>query len=639
MKKLLRSPITLLIHIALAIIVAGAMVTHFCGIQGKVTLREKGVATDYFDKSSGPGNGEFPFKVSLERRDIIFYPGTTTPMDYRSTLLIDGHRVQAAMNKVAEYEGWRFYQSAMGKDSSVLTVSHDPWGTGITYCGYALLGLSMTGFFFSRKTMWRQLFRQTRLAGCLLMLLSASLAPIVGRCDDSENLKVMQRPLARNFGKIYVYWNERVTPLQTMAYDITNSLYGTVSYKDMTPEQVLSGWLFYYDEWLRDYETSHPLPSSEKERKKENDRKALIRWLGSGSAFRIYPYRSAAGNLEWLSLTERRPSKMELGQWTFMTVSMRDIASDLALGKNVEANDKISRLKEGQIRYAGKDMLPSVTRFEAELFYNRYVRLFPLGIILIIFGGFIIFRALRVVSLKARFVNTESAGEKIFKTFEISGILAATLCLGGILVLRGIIGGHWPLSNGQETMLFMGFAAVAGAIFVRPPLLRGSLVVVSSMAVLVAAMSSRTPRIGSLMPVLASPLLSIHVMLVMLSYVLFVLMSLLSGIALSKGRIVSGELARINRIILVPALFLLTAGIFVGAVWANQSWGRYWGWDPKETCALVTMLIYAVPVHRATLKIFSNDRILHLYLLLAILSVLFTYFGANYLLPGLHSYA
>lgn len=128
-------------------------------------------------------------------------------------------------------------------------------------------------------------------------------------------------------------------------------------------------------------------------------------------------------------------------------------------------------------------------------------------------------------------------------------------------------------------------------------------------------------------------------MLVMCSYVLFLLMALLAGISLCR-RSDLHWLARLNAIILVPALFLLTVGIFVGAVWANQSWGRYWGWDPKETCALITMLIYAVPVHRTAFRgFFARPRKLQWYLLVAIVSVLFTYFGANYLLPGLHSYA
>ena len=160
----------------------------------------------------------------------------------------------------------------------------------------------------------------------------------------------------------------------------------------------------------------------------------------------------------------------------------------------------------------------------------------------------------------------------------------------------------------------------------------------AAMALFIAAMASATPRIAALQPVLSSRLLTVHVMLVMTSYVMFLLMAVLAAVGLSR-RDLCDRMALTNSVLLVPAEFLLTAGIFVGAVWANQSWGRYWGWDPKETCALVTMLIYAVPLHAASLRRLRRPRVLNLYLLLAIVSVLFTYFGANYLLPGLHSYA
>ena len=135
-----RQPFTLLIHIALAIIVAGAIVTHYAGIQGELMLRDGAAPVRTFVKTSGSGDGTLPFEISLVDADIDFYPGTTTPMDFRSMLRIDGHDVNVSMNKVGEYDGWRFFQSGMDPDGSTLSVSHDPWGTGITYTGYILTG-------------------------------------------------------------------------------------------------------------------------------------------------------------------------------------------------------------------------------------------------------------------------------------------------------------------------------------------------------------------------------------------------------------------------------------------------------------------------------------------------------------------
>lgn len=620
MRKLLNAPFTLLIHLALAIIVAGALVTHFLGIQGSVTLREGDAQVNSFEKSSGPGDGTLPFGLTLERAEIIYYPGTTTPMDFRSHLRVGETEVTVAMNSVAEIDGWRFYQSGMGSDTSTLAVTHDPWGIGITYTGYALLMAGMAGFFFQKRAVWRALLRKRAVTSLLLLLLA-------GSASASDDLSTMQRPLARNFGKVYVYWNDRVCPMQTMALDVTAKLYGSTSYRGMTAEQVLAGWLFYYDEWVRDYEAKHPAPASEKARRKHEENEALIRWLGTGGAFRIYPYHAATGRMEWLSLSERRPSRMPMEQWRFMLEAMPEINGLLLRGRNNGANEAITRLIEGQRRYAGSGVLPSEGRFRAEIFYNNYIRILPAAIVLLLFGAWGIYCG--VATRKPRHTRA---------LLSVAAVTGA-VWIGGALALRGWIGARWPLANGCETMLFLSFCGAAGAIFCRPALLKGALLTVSAMAAFVAAMAGKTPQIASLMPVLASPLLSIHVMLVMCSYLLFLLMAVLAAVALAKGGDTSRHLARINAIILVPAVFLLAAGIFVGAVWANQSWGRYWGWDPKETCALITLLIYAVPLHRATLRLFRRPRTLNLYLLIAILSVLFTYFGANYLLPGLHSYA
>ena len=146
-------------------------------------------------------------------------------------------------------------------------------------------------------------------------------------------------------------------------------------------------------------------------------------------------------------------------------------------------------------------------------------------------------------------------------------------------------------------------------------------------------MGEANPRITQLMPVLQSPLLSVHVMVIMISYTLFAYM-MLNGVAalISRDRDRMEYLKTVSNIMLYPALFLLTAGIFIGAVWANVSWRRYWGWDPKEVWALITMLIYSLGIHQGSLKWFRNPKHFHIFCILAFLSVLVTYFGVNFLL-------
>ncbi|MDE6291283.1 MAG: cytochrome c biogenesis protein CcsA [Muribaculaceae bacterium] len=623
-------PFTILLHIALAIILTGALATHFLGIQGILTLYTGAAPIDSFKKESGPGEGQFPFSLKLENVEVDYYPGTTTPMDFRSRLNIDGQQVTVAMNRVGEYNGWRFYQSGMSGDSTTLSVSHDPWGTGITYTGYILLGIGMIGYFFQRRTVWRAMLRKYRKGIAALMLFLALPA------SASENtLPTMQRPLAANFGKTLVYWNERICPIQTMARDVVRLLYDEDTYEGLTSEQVLSGWLFYYDQWQRDYLNKHPelesarLFSTDSKDRKNTERISLINWIGTGEAFRIYPYETIDGHMEWLSLTARKPSGMPLEQWTFMQTTMPEMKKNLMKGKNIKTNEIVDSLQAGQRLYGG-DSLPSPAKISAEIIYNDTVRPILSAIPSLLIG---------LVLIIVPFFMTPA------RLLRTAGSIGASVLLVYLCYCMGLlwyVSDHIPVSNGPETMMFLGLAALIGATIWRNLTVRGALMVVAGIALCVAAMGGRTPQVGSMMPVLASPLLSAHVMIVMVAYALFMLMAILSTLALlSKPGIQGQRLSTLNRILLPPAVCLLGAGIFIGAVWANQTWGRYWGWDPKETCALVMWLVYALPLHQRyrPLRIFRKDKALNLYLLLAILTVAFTYFGANYLLKGLHSYA
>ncbi len=171
-----------------------------------------------------------------------------------------------------------------------------------------------------------------------------------------------------------------------------------------------------------------------------------------------------------------------------------------------------------------------------------------------------------------------------------------------------------------------------------------SLAGVALLAILVTYMMS-TPEPGEqLPPVLDSPLLGVHIFTIITAYLLLLGITLLSIATLClRGQTERDEIRRTVlhtycEMCLTPAVFLLAIGIFVGAIWANVSWGRYWGWDPKETWALATLLIYALPLHRASFPLFRRDVYFHTYCILAFASVLMTYFGVNHLLGGLHSY-
>ncbi|GHT84852.1 hypothetical protein FACS189415_2450 [Bacteroidia bacterium] len=144
-------------------------------------------------------------------------------------------------------------------------------------------------------------------------------------------------------------------------------------------------------------------------------------------------------------------------------------------------------------------------------------------------------------------------------------------------------------------------------------------------------------QLNPMTPVLRSPLLAIHVSVIMIAYLLLLVIMIISIVGLSSGKL-RKKLSVWNTLLLYPALFLLSAGIFIGAVWANISWGRYWGWDAKETWALITLLIYALPLHKGSFPFFRNPKKFHIYCVIAFFSILMTFFGVSYFLGGVHSY-
>lgn len=230
----------------------------------------------------------------------------------------------------------------------------------------------------------------------------------------------------------------------------------------------------------------------------------------------------------------------------------------------------------------------------------------------------------------------------------IAWVTAAYLSLQ--IALRWHIGGHIPLSNGYETMVFMAWLSILMTPIagnrVKEMLPFGY--IVCGLALLVSTFGDSTEQIAPLAPVLRSPLLSIHVVVIMISYTLLAF-TMLNGVAAliintthKNSPLANREIAKLQRIstlMLYPAVFLLTAGIFIGAVWANISWGRYWGWDPKEVWALITMLVYSATLHSGSIKAMRRPMFFHIYCIVAFLAVLMTYFGVNFILGGMHSYA
>lgn len=202
--------------------------------------------------------------------------------------------------------------------------------------------------------------------------------------------------------------------------------------------------------------------------------------------------------------------------------------------------------------------------------------------------------------------------------------------------------GVFPATNGAEALLlfvlFLMLLAVALGRKKRFVLLSRLLVVVAAMFFVVAVLGLDGD--SSVQPILRTPLLGIHVTTIIIAYALLACTAVNAVVALcTKDEKRKAQQALLGRLLLYPATMLLAGGIFIGAVWANLSWGRYWGWDPKEVWALITLLVCSVGFHPHSLRFIARPVAFHIFCIVAFAAVLFTFFGVNYLLGGLHSYA
>lgn len=674
-RKVIRRKAIFLLHISFAIILVGAFVTRLCGEQGIVHLRQGETPAHQFIASDGTIYA-MPFNISLKDFELVYYPGTVAPMDYISTIVIqDGKTIvggNVSMNNIYSYQGYRFYQSTYDSDGrgSTLSVYHDPFGIAVTYCGYGLLLLSIVLFFFDRNSRFRQMLRHPafhRVAVCVVFV-AASLSALA-----TEIPKTLPRETASQFGNLYVYYNDRICPLQTLAHDFTVKLYGKDTYKGLTAEQVFVGWFFYYDYWkeepiihiksrevrqllgiegkyasLIDFfdNTGYKLKTARQDGSGVRDLRgvgeadekfSLISNVCTGNAFKIYPCRG--NGLTWYSVTDQLPDTLSHEQWAFIRLSMNYIAEQVARKDFTQVDTLVAKIRKYQEKEAA-NLLPSSTCFNAEKLYNslgytRHVAMICLTVGVLAFF-FYCWRMARGNNKHTR-LNTALS--------ILMGVILAYIVV--VMVLRGIITGHFPASNGFETMQLMASCVLIFAIVShrRFEMVLSFGFMLCGLTLLVATFGASNPSITPLMPVLSSPLMSIHVAVIMISYSLFGF-AMFNGIAAVLLRYSRHECSEqierlqvLSTLMLYPAIFLLAIGIFIGAIWANVSWGRYWGWDPKETWALITLLVYAAILHTTSLPSLRRPMTFHWFTIIAFLSVLITYFGANFIMAGLHSYA
>ena len=366
----------------------------------------------------------------------------------------------------------------------------------------------------------------------------------------------------------------------------------------------------------------------------------------TGSLLKIWPIPNDANN-KWLATIEALktlPPEQGLAVRDAAVTYFTAVDEALSSGKWQDASKALEKIAAYQHKY-GAAVYPSANKIKAELFYNKtnvFELLWPLYFVM----GFVL--------LFASFANIIYPKIKMkLLSRGALGLLVVFFLLHTMgLALRWYISGHAPWSNGFESMTYIAWATVlAGFIFSKhSPITLAATAILAGLILFVAHLSWMNPQVTNLVPVLNSYWLSIHVSMITASYgflglgaLLGFITVLLYAIATEKNReqiaLSIKELNAINEMSLMVGLVLLTVGNFLGGVWANESWGRYWGWDPKETWALVTILVYAVVIHLRFIKSVYNEFNYSVISLLSFTSVLMTYFGVNYYLAGMHSYA
>lgn len=697
LKQKVRKWDILLLHLSFIVILGGAFLTHVLSYSGMIHLRGDQPTNQYSEIISMEKTEKhtLPFYVRLDKFDVKYHSGTEAAADYATYFsIIDGRNTihaKVSMNHIFNYRGVRFYQASYDTDNmgSYLSVNSDPWGVTVTYTGYALLFLTLLWLLIDPKGTFRRLLTSPLLKRGALSIALLTLFSIVPQ--SSRAATTIDKATAASFGNLFVNYNNRICPLQTLAIDFTKKIYGKRHYGDANAEQVLMSWIFYASQWnnepvikvnshemcsrfglpeytclnaffhngeyiLGRYAAEYQQGQTDAFHKAcaEMDNKiTLIMQLQQGSLLTMLP-DTRNGRTTWYAPSDSLPQQLGRTKILFFKNIFPMLYSQVTMGQETTTRMLIDKLALYQKKNGGSS-LPSNNQVRAEHIYNAI----PFATILFIVNltlGFIalLFTIRRMTTVHAPAI---SATQKWVNRCLSGMLMLSFLVLSFSLALRWLISGNIPLSNGYESMLSVAwFVQLLSIIAYRKAhivLVFGFLL--SGFFLLVSHISQMDPSIGPMMPVLNSPLLSIHVSIIMMSYALLALTFIcgltafmIIGVNRVRGMNHTGSsntdiqtesLQVLSRIFLYPAVTTMGLGIFIGAIWANISWGTYWSWDPKETWALITFMIYAVVLHTQSLPLFRKPIPYHLYMVIAFLSIIMTYFGVNYILGGMHSYA
>ncbi|SHJ47503.1 cytochrome c-type biogenesis protein CcsB [Tangfeifania diversioriginum] len=662
-------------------------------VSNPVNARINGVTVS---ASYGSKNIELPFSLYLEDFQLERYPGSNSPSSYASEVVLRDGEVEMPyrifMNNILKYEGYRFFQSSYDQDErgTILSVNYDVLGTSVTYFGYLIMTIGMILTLFNRSSRFRSLvkgsgkMREKRRKLFAVLIFAFSFSAVSAQ---TPNLQPPDKQHVKEFEELLLQSRKgRVEPAATLASEIMRKVAKKQKWEGMSASAVFLDMQASPEKWrnvrfikvanpelrnflgingkyaaFNDIVTSRERggyklsslvnaayeKSSAKRNKLEkevinvDERVNILNSVFTGHFFTVFPVPGDE-NKKWVSVNEAETLGGEHQVFAEQIVS--NYFSAVGNRNWPAANQLLAQLKSYQ-QQQGAEIIPSKTKIKLEVLYHK----------LDVFGKLSkIFMTLGLVLLFIQLITIFNPKVKLNKLRRGGFLLIVLLFLVHTagLAVRWYISGHAPWSNGYESMVFVSWATLlAGLIFVRRSEITLSLTtLLAGLTLLVASFSWMSPEITNLVPVLKSYWLIVHVAVIMASYgflgiaALLGLLNLILMVFRTPGNLTRisftiKELVYIINISLILGLFTLTIGSFLGGVWANESWGRYWGWDPKETWAMVTILVYAFIVHMYKIPGLKGNYAISAASLLGFGSVLMTYFGVNYYLSGLHSYA
>lgn len=647
-----------------------------------------------------------PFKLKLVDFQLDRYPGSMSPSSYASEVEVVDKKdhinipYRIYMNHVLDFKGFRFFQSSYDKDElgTILSVNNDP-GKWPTYFGYFLLSLGLFLNMLNPKSRFRKLaldINKNMAIKSLVFISFVLMQTTQLKANDIPN--AIEKQHADYFGTILVQSGDgRIKPIDSVAHDVLNKVYRKYHFKNLDANQVLLGMVMMphiwqqqpmikvYDEKIkkiigikssqkyasfndffntsknRSYKLLKYIEQANRKRPalrdqfdkdviKVDERVNVCYYVYTGEILKMFP-KVGDKNKKWYGSNSAIMyfSKNESDDIkNILSSYFQAVEKGLRTGDYSGADESVKKIKSYQIQYAN-DIIPSQSKINTEINFNHYrifQKLTPVYLVAGLVLLFAIFFKMLFPNLGIKWLS------KIVLWVIILSFIINTVGLG----MRWYISGHAPWSDGYESMVYIAWAlALAGIVFSRQsPISLALTSILSGVSLFVAHLSWIDPQITTLVPVLKSYWLTIHVSIITASYGFLGLCGLLGFFTLllfivknpknstKRDKEISKnitEASKINEMSMIFGLSLLVVGNFLGGVWANESWGRYWGWDAKETWALISILIYAAVAHMRFIPKLNNQYAFAVASMFAFWSIIMTYFGVNFYLSGMHSYA